>query len=79
VKYFILSLCIIGMVFGTLWLFNHNEVIFEVSQFMVGLGIILNTISIFKDKWSKSILYLFITVFSFFLLFDVYRLGKLFF
>jgi hypothetical protein len=78
VKYFIWVLFAIGIVLAIFWFFNHNEVIFDISQFMIGLGILVNTISIFKDKWSKPILYLFIIVLSFILLFDVYRIGKLF-
>ncbi|CRK84689.1 hypothetical protein BN000_04735 [Neobacillus massiliamazoniensis] len=78
-KYFILSLFIIGMGLNTLCFFNHNEVIFLLSQFIVGLGILFNTIFILKQKLPKSFLYLLIICFSFLLLFDAYRLGKLLF
>lgn len=77
VKYFIIALLIIGMALSILWFFNQNEVILDLSQFLVGVGILINTIFIFKHKWSKSKLYLLIICFSFFLLFDAYRIGKL--
>lgn len=77
VKYFILALLIIGITLSTIDFFHHNEVNFVVSQILVGIGVLFYTFNIFKQKFSKGILYLIMICFSLILLFDVYRLGKL--
>ncbi|MGG3471367.1 hypothetical protein ABES02_28335 [Neobacillus pocheonensis] len=76
-KYFILALLIIGMALSTIDFFHHYEINFVVSQILVGIGVLFSTFNIFKQKLSKGIFYLFMICFSLFLLFDVYRLGKL--
>ncbi|PGZ90920.1 hypothetical protein COE53_16410 [Bacillus sp. AFS029533] len=78
-KFFTLAILSIGIVLSILsWFYNHNEVISLISRISIGVGILINTISIFKQKLSKAYLYLIIICFSFFLLLDAFRFVKLF-